>query len=126
MWIIRYHQLQLRHENKDQNVSVERLDFKNPLMIICFISNRDVAKGEEYLISYGSAYWESAAKKAPANSPFRRVCNVMLNISPDKFETLEPLYSMDAPTLAAKFGDRTETEAQDSDDNNSDSDYTEE
>jgi hypothetical protein len=120
----RYYNCAMRAE--DQNVSVERLDSKNPLMIICFIANRDVVKGDEFLISYGSAYWERAAKRAPANSPFRRVCNVMLDISPDKYETLEPLYSMDAPDLAAEFGDRTETEEQNSDDNNSDSDYTEE
>jgi hypothetical protein len=119
----RYYNCAMKAE--DQNVSVERLDSKNPQMIICFMANRDVAKGEEFLISYGSAYWERAAKKAPANSPFRRVCNVMLDISPDKYETLEPLYSLEAPTLAAEFGDRTETEAQGSDDD-SDSDYVEE
>jgi hypothetical protein len=110
----------------DQNVSVERLDSKDPQSVICFITNRDVPKGEEFLISYGSAYWERAAQRAPVNSPFRRVCNAMLDQSPTKFETLESLYSVEAPILAANFGDKSTTVVIDDDENDSDSDYMEE
>jgi hypothetical protein len=111
----------------DQNVSVERLDSKDPQAVICFIANRDIQKGEEFLISYGSAYWERAAQRAPANSPFRRVCNAMLDESPTQFETVESLYSLDAPVLAANFGDKSTTAIpMDTDDNDSDSDYMDE
>jgi hypothetical protein len=110
----------------DQNVSVHRLDSNNPQAVICFIANRDVKKGEEFLISYGSAYWARAAQQAPANSPFRRVCNAMLDVSPDLFETQESLYALDAPLLAANFGDKPVGVDLDDDENGSDSDYMEE
>jgi SET domain-containing protein len=112
----------------DQNVTVIRLDKKDPQRIICFIANRNIEQGDEFLISYGSAYWERAAQRAPANSPFRRVCNAMLDLAPSQFETLESLYSFAAEDLAAAFGDKSSTTvAQENDeDNGSDSDYMDE
>jgi hypothetical protein len=112
----------------DQNVSVERLDLKDPQRKIGFIANKHIQKGEELLISYGAAYWERAASKAPANSPFRRVCNAMLDVSPNMFQTLEPLYSMDALILAESFGDKSQTNMAltEDDENGSDSDYMDE
>jgi hypothetical protein len=55
----------------DQNVCVERLPSQsNPQKIICFIANKDVQKGEEFLISFASACWEGAADTSPPGSPF--------------------------------------------------------
>ena len=89
----------------DQNVSVERIEWTNPQKAICFIANRDVAKGEEFLISYGSSYWEAAVCKASSTSAFRRVCTFMINHAPDNYQTADALYSVDAPSLAAAFED---------------------
>jgi hypothetical protein len=89
----------------DQNVSVERIEWTNPQKAICFIANRDVAQGEEFLISYGSSYWEAAVCKASSTSAFRRVCTFMINNAPDNYQTADALYSVEAPSLAAAFED---------------------
>ena len=95
----------------DQNVSVERIESTNPQKVICFIANRNVARGEEFLISYGSSYWEFAVAQANTTSAFRRVCTYMINNAPSDYETIDALYSVEAPTLAANFGDdRSDTE----------------
>jgi hypothetical protein len=106
----------------DQNVSVERLPSSNPLKQIGFIANREIPEGAELFISYGSAYWERAALNAPQNSPFRKVCNLMIFQQPGDFETLDPKYSLEAPVLAANFGDNSDVE-QDVQDVTVDSDY---
>jgi hypothetical protein len=89
----------------DQNVSVERIESTNPQKVICFVANRDVARGEEFLISYGSSCGEFAVAQAWTTSAFRRVCTYMINNAPSKYETVDALYSVVAPTLAANFGD---------------------
>jgi hypothetical protein len=95
----------------DQNVSVERIESTNPQKVICFITNRNVAREEEFLISYGSSYWESAVAQACTTSAFRRVCTYMINNVPSDYETINAVYSVEAPTLAANFGDnRSDTE----------------
>jgi hypothetical protein len=95
----------------DQNVSVERIESTNPQKVICFVANRDVARGEEFLISYGSSHGESAVAQACTTSAFRQVCTYMINNAPSDYETIDALYSVVAPTLAANFGDdRSDTE----------------
>jgi hypothetical protein len=78
----------------DQNVCVERLSSQtNPQKVICFIANRDVQKGEEFLISFASACWEGAADTSPPGSPFSIVHNALLCAMPANHETLKPLLS---------------------------------
>jgi hypothetical protein len=115
----RYYNCSLK--SADQNVCVEILsDWTNPQKAICFIANKDIRKGAEYLISYGPEYWEATAANIPATSPFRRACNTLSGKS-GSLESIEPLYSIDAPFLAAEFGDDKSVSSVDED-----SDYSEE
>jgi hypothetical protein len=104
----------------DQNVCVEILtDWTNPQKAICFIANKDIKKGDEFIISYGPEYWDAVASKLPRCSPFRRVCNI-LSGKHGVQESIEPLFTLDAPTLAAEFGDDKSVSSDDGD-----SDYCE-
>jgi hypothetical protein len=114
----RYYNCSLK--SVDQNVCVEILsDWTNPQKAVCFIANRDVKMGDEFLISYGPEYWEATAANIPACSPFRRVCNT-LSGKTCGLESVEPLFSIDAPFLAAEFGDDKSVSSEDED-----SDYCE-
>jgi hypothetical protein len=114
----RYYNCSLK--SVDQNVCVEILsDWTNPQKAVCFIANRDVKMGDEFLISYGPEYWEATAANIPACSPFRRVCNT-LSGKTCGLESIEPLFSIDAPFLAAEFGDDKSVSSEDED-----SDYCE-
>ena len=109
-------------KSSDQNVSVERIEWTNPQKAICFIANRDVAQGEEFLISYGSSYWEAAVCKASSTSAFRRVCAFMITNTPDDYQTADALYSVDAPNLAAAFED-DKSDSEEVKETQEDSDY---
>jgi hypothetical protein len=74
---------------------------------------------DEFLISYGPEYWEATAANIPACSPFRRVCNTLSGKTCCP-ESIEPLFSIDAPFLAAEFGDDKSVSSEDED-----SDYCE-
>jgi hypothetical protein len=89
----------------DQNVCAERLTSQsNPQNAICFIANKDVQKGEEFLISFASASWEEAADTSPPGSPFSLVHNKLLCDMPAKHETLKPLLTNeDVSILAASW-----------------------
>jgi hypothetical protein len=89
----------------DQNVCVERLTSQsNPQKVICFTTNKDVQKGEEFLISFASACWEGAADTSPPGSPFSWVHNTLLCEMPAKYETVKPLLTNeDVLMLAAAY-----------------------
>jgi hypothetical protein len=86
----------------DQNVCVERVPSHNPQNVICFIANKDVQKGKEFLISFASAWWKQAAEELPTNDCFfcLMVQNALINKRPENYEILRPLFSTDAPVLA--------------------------
>jgi hypothetical protein len=105
----------------DQNVCVERLLWTNPQKAICFITTRDVQKGEEFLISYGCEYWERQSSKAIMSDSFRRVCNRLMKKVSYKYQPQEELYSFQAPDLAREF--RDDRSDSDDGDDSSDSDY---
>ncbi len=88
----------------DQNVCVERLISSDHQKVICFIANKDINKGEEFLISFASACGEQfAGTSSAANIAFCYVQNALMDDLPEKHETIEPLFSAIAPTLAAGF-----------------------
>jgi hypothetical protein len=105
----------------DQNVCVERLLWTNPQKAICFITTKDVKKGEEFLISYGCECWERQSSKALMSASFRRVCNRLNKKLSYKYQPQEELYSYQAPEMAREFGD-DRSDSDDGDDS-SDSDY---
>jgi hypothetical protein len=91
----------------DQNVCVERVHSNNPQNVICFIANKDVQKGQEFLISFASSWWEEAVEDLPTNDCFfcLLVQNALINNRPKNYEILKPLFSTDALVLAeAYFG----------------------
>jgi hypothetical protein len=96
----RYYNCALKASN--QNVCVERLTSNNPQNVICFIANKDVQKGQEFLISFASAWWEQAEEELPTNDCFfcLLVQNALINNRPKNYEILKPLFSADAPVLA--------------------------
>jgi SET domain-containing protein len=103
-----------------QNVCVEILtDWTNPQKAICFIANKDIQKGEEFLISYGPEYWEAKGANLPAHSKLKQVCDILSGAS-CALESVEPLFSVEAPFLAAEFGDDKSETSEDTD-----SDYCE-
>jgi hypothetical protein len=69
----------------DQNVCVERLLWTNPQKAICFITTKNVQRGEEFLISYG--------------------CDRLTKKLPHKYQPQEALYSVEAPGMAREFRD---------------------
>jgi hypothetical protein len=86
----------------DQNVCVERLTSQsNPQKVICFTTNKDVQKGEEFLISFASACWEGAVDTSPPGSPFSWVHNKLLCEMPAKYETVKPLLTNDDVSILA-------------------------
>jgi hypothetical protein len=89
----------------DQNVWVERVPSNDCQKVICFIANKDINKGEEFLISFASACGKQIAvtSSAVANIAFCSVQSALMDDLPEKHETLEPLFSAVAPTLAAEF-----------------------
>jgi hypothetical protein len=89
----------------DQNVCVERLSSQtNPQKVICFIANKDVQKGEEFLISFASACWEGAADTSPPGSSFSLVHNALFCAMPADHETLKPVMTTEhALVLATQF-----------------------
>jgi hypothetical protein len=95
-------------------------DWTNPQKAVCFIANKDIKAGDEFLICYGPDYWENTASNLPAQSPFRRICNTLSGKNCIQ-EAIEPLFSIDAPFLAAEFGD----DKSDSEYEDDDSDYCE-
>ncbi len=112
----RYYNCSLK--STEQNVCVELLtDWTNPQKAVCFIANIDIKKGDEFLISYGPEYWEATASNLPARSPFRKVCNTLSGKN-CILENIEPLYSLDAHSMAADFGDDKSVSS-----DNGDSDY---
>jgi hypothetical protein len=105
----------------DQNVCVEHLqDWKNPQKAICFIANRDIQKGEEFLVSYGADYWEALGQNLPRRCHLQYVCRRLSNKALYAREAVDPLYSVDAPRLSKEFLD----DASESEGDNSDSDYS--
>jgi len=112
----RYYNCSLK--STEQNVCVELLtDWTNPQKAVCFIANIDIRKGDEFLISYGPEYWEATASKLNASNPFRKVCNTLSGKN-SILENIEPLYSLDAHSMAADFGDDKSVSS-----DNGDSDY---
>jgi hypothetical protein len=108
-------------DHADQNVGVELLtDWKNPQKAICFIANRDIAQGEEFLVSYGPDYWTSLADNLPQKSRLMKVCKKLSDRQ--GYSLFSPLYSVEAPSLAAAFLDDV-SESEDEEDA-SDSDFT--
>lgn len=88
----------------DQNVAVELLsNWENPQKAICFIANRDIAQGEEFLVSYSPEYWSNMAKNLPRKSKLLKVCAKLSDKA--GYSLLNSLYSIDAPILAANFSD---------------------
>jgi hypothetical protein len=112
----RYYNCATHHA--DQNVAVERLsDWTNPQKAICFIANRDIAKGEEFLVSYGADYWINMSNNLPHRSRLKKACAKLSD--KDGYSLFTPLYSVEAPSLAADFlDDVSESEEDD------DSDFT--
>ena len=60
----------------DQNVCVERLLWSNPQKAICFITTKNVQRGEEFLISYGCEYSKKQSLKELMSDTFRR-CTIV-------------------------------------------------
>ncbi len=91
-------------DHTDQNVSVELLpNWENPQKAICFIANRDIVEGEEFLVSYGPEYWANFAEYLPRKSQLLKVCAKLSNET--GYGLFTPRYSLEAPTLAANFMD---------------------
>jgi hypothetical protein len=91
-------------DHTDQNVSVELLpNWENPQKAICFIANRNIMEGEEFLVSYGPEYWANFAEYLPRKSQLLKVCAKLSNEA--GYSLFTPRYSLEAPTLAANFLD---------------------
>jgi hypothetical protein len=109
----RYYNCSLKAD--EQNVCVEILtDWTNPQKAICFIANKDIKKGEEFLISYGPDYWKAKGSDLPPNSKLRQICDKLSGTN-CILETVEPLFSVEAPFLAAEFGDDKSVSSEDTD-----------
>jgi hypothetical protein len=108
-------------EYSEQNVCAELLkDWKNPQKGICFIANRDIEQGEEFLVSYGPDYWLALGQNIPATSNMQQICKQLSNREKYAREVVDSLYSVDAPRLAEEFLD----DVSDTDKDGTDSDYT--
>jgi hypothetical protein len=117
----RYYNCATNHA--DQNVAVELLsNWTNPQKAICFIANRNIAEGEEFLVSYGPDYWAHMVKYLPRKSQLKKVCEKLS----DKrgYSLFTPRYSVEAPTLAANFQDDQSDSDDDDSEDSSDSDFT--
>jgi hypothetical protein len=114
----RYYNCSLKAD--EQNVCVEILtDWTNPQKAICFIANKDIKKGEEFLISYGPDYWKAKGSNLAPNCKLKQLCDKLSGTN-CILETVEPLFSIEAPFLAAEFGDDKSVSSEDAD-----SDYCE-
>jgi len=89
----------------DQNVCVERLLWTNPQKAICFITSKDVQKGEEFLISYGCKLSEGQLSKELMSDTFYRVCERLTKKVPSNYQPQEDLYSCEASDMAREFRD---------------------
>eukprot|EP01034_Spumella_vulgaris_P037003 gene37003-45644_t len=60
---------------------------------------KDIAKGEEFLVSYGPDYWASLADNLPQKSRLMKLCKKLSDRQ--GYSLFSPLYSVEAPSLAA-------------------------
>jgi SET domain len=52
-------ELRLINDGKDPNCIVEYIIGKDNLWHVCYLAAKDIKKGEQLLVSYGPAYWET-------------------------------------------------------------------
>ena len=56
---IKGNELRLINDGKDPNCVVEYIIGKDNLWHVCYLAAKDIKKGEQLLVSYGPAYWET-------------------------------------------------------------------
>ncbi len=95
-----------KRSEDDHNVCVKRLLWTDPQKALCFITTRDVDKGEEFFIPYGCENWEEHDDNLIASTSFRRVSNQLMAKIPRNYHPQdEALYTrQEAQILSVKFG----------------------
>lgn len=96
----------------EQNVSVERIQWTDPQKAICFITNRNVNQGEEFLLPHGCGWNVPVLNgdylermKAPSDdSSFSVIYDRLRCKTPKRFTIADnSMYTTQASALAAQF-----------------------
>ena len=83
-----------KRSEDDHNVCVKRLLWTDPQKALCFITTRDVDKGEEFFIPYGCENWEEHDDDLIASTSFRRVSTQLMAKVPRNYHPQdEELYT---------------------------------